>query len=142
MPPSITHTKPSQEVRSYDGIGLKPAKASLRGPNGSERRTESDFLHGLGVWDAIVKGHGSVNAAAITMENTDPSLLKRQVVDGDLRLKKLFTADERALCAFAEYVLETFQAARKTPKQIAIEKLAEMQRQMADLQLVLSLEGE
>jgi hypothetical protein len=142
MSANVAKARASEEVRSYDSVGRKAVKANLKSPILSDGRTTSDFSHGLGIWDALVTGHGSVNAAAITMENTDPSQLKRLVVDGDIRLKKLFSADARALCALADYILLKFATSRKTPKQLAREQLAELQRRMGDLQRMLDLDGE
>lgn len=84
------------------------------------------------IWEAVVRGHGSVKTTAFTMGDTDPSLLRRQVTDGTIRLREFFEADENALCEFAEYVLETFQPARKTKKQIARERLPELVALMLD----------
>ena len=109
----------SEEVRTSDRIGLKPAKAHLKRPT-------SDFTSGPALWEVLVTAHGSVNAAAITMGNTDPSLLRRQVLDGTLPIKKLFEADDRALAAFGEFLVERFGDARKSKAQIAREQLPAM----------------
>lgn len=143
MPPTVANAVQSKEVRSVDSVRPRAAKADLRKSDGvGSHRMESDFRHGPKIWDALVKGHGSVNATAITMEDTDPTQLKREVTSGSIRLVKLFTADEAALCDFAEYVLGTFKPALKSPRQRAIEKVADMQKQLADLQLALGLEDE
>lgn len=127
MRPTVPNERQSQEVRSYKDVRLKPAKADLQQSDGvGSSRTESDFGHGPKIWDAIVRGHGSVNATAITMEDTDPTQLKREVTTGAIRLRKFFEADETALCEFAEYVLDTFQPARKSKRQLARERLPEL----------------
>jgi len=90
--------------------------------------TESDFGHGPQIWDAIVRGHGSVKAAAFTMGQKDASQIRRQVTTGTIPLREFMEADETALCEFADYVLETFQPARKSKQQIALETLPEMMR--------------
>lgn len=82
MSASLPASRRSEEVRTSDAIGLRPAKAQLKSPT-------SDFSHGSALWDVLIKEHGSVNAAAITMGNTDPSFLRRQVLDGTLPIKKL-----------------------------------------------------
>ncbi len=127
MSRSLPNPTSSQEVRSYEGIRPKAVKAGLRQSDAlGSHRTGSDFRHGPKIWDALVRGHGSVNATAITMGQTDPTQLKREVTLGTIRLKKFFEADEAALCEFAEYVLDTFQPARKSAKQIAKERLPEL----------------
>lgn len=127
MPRSLANAARSEEVRSYDSIRPTPARASLRQSDGvGSSRTESDFGHGPKIWEAIVRGHGSVNAAAITMGNTDPTQLKREIDLGTIRLKKFFEADEAALCEFAEYVLNTFKPARKSKRQVAKDRLPEL----------------
>lgn len=116
MAASIPQRRQSEEVRTSDRIGLRPAKAHLKSPT-------SDFTQGNAIWDVLVKAHGSVNAAAITMGNTDPSLLRRQVLDGTLPIKKLFEADPKALAAFGEFLVEQFGDSRKSKAQIAREKI-------------------
>lgn len=117
MSSSFANRARSEEVLLSDSPRPSPAKAHLKSPS------ESDFGLGPMVWEVIVRGHGSVKATASTMGNTDPSLLRRQIVDGTIQLRRLFEADEAALCEFAEYVLETFKPARKSKKQIAREQL-------------------
>lgn len=73
-----------------------------------------------------MKGHGSVKAAAFTMGNTDPSLLRRQVLDGTLPLKKLLEADPKALVTFGEFLIEHFGAKAKSRHDIAVEKVQEL----------------
>lgn len=126
MPQTMPQRSRSQEVRSLDQIGLTPAKASLASP------TESDFGHGPQIWDALTSGHGSVKATAFTMGQKDESQIRRQVVRGSLTLLELFKADEQALCEVADYILATFKAARKTKKQLALERLPELLGLMID----------
>lgn len=133
MPQTMTGAVRSQEVRTQDSPRPQAAKASLRGSDAvRESPMMSDFGPGRTIWEVLVKGHGSANATAITMGNTDPSLLRRQVTEGTIQLRKFFEADEAALCEFAEYVLETFQPARKSKKQIARERLPELLTLMLD----------
>lgn len=127
MAPRLNSVHHSEEVRSYEGIRPKAAQAHLKSSDAvGSNRTDTEFRHGPKIWDAIVRGHGSVNAAAITIDNTDPTQLKREIESGNIRLKKFFQADESALCEFAEYVLDTFQPARKTPAELAMERLPEL----------------
>lgn len=129
MAASLPQPRRSEEVRTSDQIGPKrrtPAHAGLKGPT-------SDFQQGQAIWNVLVKGHGSVNAAAITMGNTDPSLLRRQVLDGTLPIKKLFEADDRALADFGEFLTEHFGKSRKTKGQIAREKLPELLAAFLDI---------
>lgn len=127
MRPTLPNAAPSQEVRTYDNHRKKPAKVErLQSDVVGLGRTESDFGHGPKIWDAVVRGHGSVNATAITMEDTDPTQLKREITTGSIRLKKFFEADEAALCEFAEYILSTFQPARKSKRDLALERLPEL----------------
>jgi len=102
-----------------DKIGGRTAKAGLH-------RTPSDFTLGEAIWEVLVRGHGSVKAAAFTMGNTDPSLLRRQVLDGTLTLKKLFEADPKALASFGEFLVEHFGHTKKSKREIAREKLPEL----------------
>lgn len=120
MPSTVANAVQSREVRLPDRVGRTAKVEHVSSPK------ESDFGLGPMIWDAIVRGHGSVKAAAFTMGNTDPSLLRRQVVDGTIQLRKFFEADEAALCEFAEYVLETFKPARKSKKQIAREQIPQL----------------
>lgn len=73
-----------------------------------------------------MSGHGSVKAAAFTMGNTDPSQLRREVLDGTLPLKKLLEADPRALAAFGEFLTAHFGDDKKSPQQITRERIAEL----------------
>lgn len=130
MAATVTNAVQSKEVRFPDKVGRSPAKAHLKGPSAS------DFGHGQRIWEAIVRGHGSVKAAAFTMGQRDESQIRRQVMDGTIRLREFFEADENALCEFAEYVLATFQPARKSKRQIARERLPEL------VQLVLEATNE
>lgn len=125
---TATVAKPpvSGEVRSqdssrhgYDSVGLKPAKAHLKSP-------ASDFTYGGAIWGVLVNAHGSVKEAAFAMGNTDPSLLRRQILDGTLPLKKLFEAEPKALAAFGDFLTEHFGDTQKSKQQIAREKLPEL----------------
>jgi hypothetical protein len=78
------------------------------------------------IYEVLMRGHGSVKAMAYTMGNTDPSLLRRQILDGTLPLKKLLEADPRALAAFGEFLLEHYGHALKSRQQLAREKLPEL----------------
>lgn len=119
MAPSVAARSASDPDRFPDKAGPSRAKAHLKGPT-------SDFRYGAALWDVLVAGHGSVKSAAITMGNTDPSLLRRQVLDGTLPIKKLFESDDKALADLGEFLVETFGKARKSKAQIAREKLPEM----------------
>ena len=119
MPSTVANARQSTEVLPQDGIRLRPAKATLKSPT-------SDFSFGPGLWEVLVKEHGSVKATAFTMGDTDPSLLRRQVMDGTLPIKKLFDADPQALAAFGEFLVEQFGGTRKSKQQIAREKLPEL----------------
>lgn len=119
MSHSMNPARKSDPVRLPDTFGRRQAKASLPGPT-------SDFALGEQIWEVIVKGHGSVKAAAYSMGNTDPSLLRRQILDGTLPLKKLLEADPKALAAFGEFLREHFGHATKSKAQIAREKLPEL----------------
>jgi hypothetical protein len=110
----------SEEVRPSDALRPKPAKATLQSP------THRTFTLGETIWEVLVKGHGSVKAAAFSMGDTDPSLLRRQILDGTLPLKKLFEADPKALAAFGEFLVEHYGHAKKSKKQIARERLPEL----------------
>ena len=116
MSNSIAHARQSDPVRLPDKIGYQRVKS---GPT-------SDFTYGESIWEVLVKSHGSVKAAAFTMGNTDPSLLRRQILDGTLPLKKLFEADPKALAAFGEFLVEQFGDAKKSKQQIARERLPEL----------------
>lgn len=96
-------------------------------------KARSDFSLGVALWNVLVHAHGSVNATAITMGNTDPSFLRRQVLDGTLPIKKLFEADDRALADFGDFLLEHFGQSRKTKSQMAREKLLEALAAFLDL---------
>jgi hypothetical protein len=116
----------SEEVRFPDRIGRGQKVESLKRP------TESDFGHGPRIWDAVVRGHGSVKATAFTMGEKDESLIRRQITEGTIRLREFFDADEAALCEFAEYVLDTFKPARKSKREIALEQLPRMMQLFLD----------
>lgn len=113
----------SEEVRTSDGFGRRQAKASLKSPIQSPT---SDFTLGPVIWEVLVKEHGSVKATAFAMGDTDPSLLRRQIIDGTLPLKKLLEADPKALAAFGEFLVEQYGQSRKSKQQIAREKLPEL----------------
>lgn len=117
MGASVTNPQRSREVRLPDRIGYQPVAKSP---------VQSDFGFGPRIWDAVVRGHGSVKATAYTMGQKDESLIRRQITDGTIRLREFFEADEAALCEFAEYVLETFKPARKSKKQIAREQIPQL----------------
>ena len=127
MAPSVSQRQPSPEVRSYDGLRPRPAKAVLPGPAVGFSQT------GTLIWEVLVKGHGSVKAAAFTMGQTDPSLLRRQVLDGTLPLKKLMEADPRALVTFGEFLVEHFGEKSKSKAQLAREKLPELLATILDI---------
>lgn len=67
-----------------------------------------------------------MKAAAFQMGDTDPSLLRRQILDGTLPLRKLFEADPKALAAFGEFLVEQYGDAKKSKQEIAREKLPEL----------------
>lgn len=119
MPASLPNPQRSQEVLLSDAIRPTPAKAHLKSPT-------SDFRLGEAIWNVLVKAHGSVKEAAYAMGQTDPSLLRRQVLDGTVTLKKLLDADPKALAAFGEFLVEQFGDSTKTKAQIAREKLPEL----------------
>lgn len=116
MPHSVQRAHASDPVRLPDKIGYQRVKPS----------PTSDFTYGEAIWEVIVKSHGSVKSAAFTMGNTDPSLLRRQILDGTLPLKKLFEADPKALATFGEFLQQHFGDAKKTRQEIAREKLPEL----------------
>lgn len=95
------------------------AKAGLKRPT-------SDFRFGNAIWEVLVKEHGSVKAAAFTMGDTDPSLLRRQVLDGTLPIRKLFEAEPRALAGLGQFLVETFGDSKKTKSELARERLPEL----------------
>lgn len=121
----MTHTvavaRRSHPVPSFDHVGqAKPAKADL------PPRTTAAFPLGEAIWEVLVKGHGSVKAAAFTMGDRDRSLLRREVISGELTIKQLFEADEQALATFGEFLIEHFGHRTKSKTQIAREKLPEL----------------
>lgn len=123
MPANVAARLMSEEVRTSDTFRPTPAKATLKSPTSDSGKT---FELGPAIWEVLVKEHGSVKAAAHTMGDTDPSLLRRQIVDGTLPLKKLFEADPKALAAFGEFLVEHYGDAKKSRQEIAREKLPEL----------------
>lgn len=117
---SLARQVVSEPVRSSESSRHRMAKAEL------DRPAVGPFVHGAAIWDALVRGHGSVKAAGITMGDTDPSQLKRQICEGTIRLKDLFQADDKALALFGEFLVEQFGESKKSKAQIAREKLPEM----------------
>ncbi len=129
MSASFPQRAQSEEVQTSDRIGpsrRQPAKAHLKS-------RKSDFRYGHALWDLLTQAHGSVNATAITMDNTDPSLLRRQILDGTLPIKKLFQADHKALAAFGEFLVDTFGSTRKSKAELALEKLPELLAAFLDI---------
>lgn len=119
MPRIMANGLQSDPVLMPDKIGRRSqAKASFS--------PTSDFPFGPVIWEVLVKEHGSVKAAAFTMGDTDPSLLRRQILDGTLPIKKLFEADPRALAAFGDFLVEQFGDSKKTKQELAREKLPEL----------------
>lgn len=127
MSSSVAARRTSEQDRLPDKVGCLPAKANLPGP------TDRTFALGATIWEVLVKGHGSVKAAAFTMGQTDPSLLRRQVLDGTLPLKKLLEADAKALVTFGEFLVEHYGEASKSKAQLAREKLPELLATLLDL---------
>lgn len=119
MASNVATRRVSEEVRLPDKIGYQPIKPSAQSPT-------SDFSYGAAIWDVLVSGHGSVKATAFTMDNTDPSQLRRQVLDGTLPLKKLLEADPKALASLGEFLIQHFGDAKKSKRQIARERLPEL----------------
>lgn len=139
MGTTVNALRQSQEVRSPDSIRRRPAKAELKKSDAvGSGPMESEFGLGPTIWDAIVRGHGSVKAAAFTMGKKDESQLKRQITNGTIRLKEFMQADQDALCEFAEWLLDTFKPARQSKRQQAIARLPEL----LALMLAVVTEGE
>lgn len=126
MGASVARQASSVPVRSSDADRHRMAKAHLDRPT-------SDFSYGAAIWDVLWKGHGSVKAAGITMGNTDPSQLKRQICDGTIRLKDLFGADDKALALLGQFLLDNFGDATKSKAQVAREKIPELLAAILDL---------
>lgn len=114
-----------QDVRLH--VPMRQAKASL------EQAVDPAFPMGNAIWEVLVKGHGSVKAMAFTMGNRDRSLLRREVLSGELTLAQLLQADEKALAAFGEFLVEHFGAARKSKAELARERLPELLATLLDL---------
>lgn len=119
MRPTVANAPSSFPVLDPECLGRRQVKATLKSPT-------SDFTLGSVIWEVLVKEHGSVKAAAFTMGNTDPSFLRRQILDGTLTIKKLFEADPRALAAFGEFLVEQYGHTKKSKREIAREKLPEL----------------
>ena len=127
MGQTVTASRRSDQNLLPDRAGPSRVKAHLGSP------TVRTFDLGNAIWEVLVKGHGSVKAAAFTMGQTDPSLLRRQVLDGTLPLKKLMEADPRALVTFGEFLVEHFGEKSKSKAQLAREKLPELLATILDI---------
>lgn len=123
MCPTVANAHRSEPVLPSAGLGRRTVKAHLKGPMVGPTQIS---MRGPAIWEVLVRAHGSVKAMAFTMGNTDPSLLRRQVLDGTLPLKKLLEADPRALAAFGEFLVEHYGHTQKSKQQIAREKLPEL----------------
>lgn len=128
MDHTVANARRSPLVPHGEGRGPKPtpAKAGLQRQEQTPEPETNDFPLGEAIWEVLVKGHGSVKATAITMGNRDRSLLRREVLSGDLTLKQLLEADDKALAAFGEFLIDNFGDSRKSKAQVARERLPEL----------------
>jgi hypothetical protein len=128
MPQTVAKAAQSEPVLMPEKAGPANMKAVLPNPmqGPTSDSSHKPYTHGPAIWDLLVAAHGSVKATAFTMSNTDPSLLRRQILDGTLPLKKLLEADPRALAAFGAYLVEQFNGATKSKREIALERIPEL----------------
>ena len=105
-------------------------KAHIESPVESQTLPDGP-LAGLGgmVESALVRVYGSKKAAAIELEK-DRSQLRRQLEMGTLMIRELDRPE--VLAALGEVLVEEFGGARKSKKQIAIQRLPELLALMLD----------
>ena len=95
MDPTMANRDRSAQVRTLDDIRPKPAKAGLDRTTESEAVGSSDDI-GPVIYAAVIRHFGSVKAAAISLGNLDPSLMKREFEAGRVGRLSGDDADRRA----------------------------------------------
>jgi hypothetical protein len=140
MSASLPNAARSQEVPTLDGVRRTPAKATLQSPPQSSP-VHDGLLERLAgtVESALIAAHGSQKAAAIEIQ-IDQSQMRRQLRMGTFDERQMAAAGPAFLAKLGAALVEEFGVALKSPRQQAIEKVAAMQKQLADLQLALGLE--
>lgn len=129
MSRTLQNAVQTKEVRSLGTVRLSPVKAQL------DSRTESNPTNGvensdlirLGsiVESALLAAHVKKGVAADVI-GIDQTQMMRQIKLGTFDLRQCSAAGEAFLAAFGLGLVEAYGAARKSKKQIALDRLPEL----------------
>lgn len=122
MSPTISTPQPSDPLRSSEYPRPTPAKAGLP----SDRIGPS--LNAV-VWLALVAHYGSVKAAAISLGDVDPSLLRRDIADG--KFGRIEHADDDTKAAIATALYAAF--GNNDPKARALRAIREARQKLDEI---------
>lgn len=127
MNSTVATARPSDPVRNLDTIRPTQARAVLR----------SDHIGlalGVVIKDAVVKHYGSVKAAAISLNNVDPSLMMRELEAG--KIGRLEQADDAAKAAIAAALFDAY-GQLEDPKARARRALREVEARIREVDAYL-----
>jgi hypothetical protein len=124
MPRTLANAVQPKEVQSLDGIRLRPATAHLDSPTQSNAPTLLDRLAAVKK-SALMHAHGSGKVAALEV-GCDQSQLNRQLAMGTFDTRQEAAAGAAYLAALGAALLDEFGAARKSKKQVALERIPEL----------------
>lgn len=131
MSSTVGSARQSDLVGSLDTVRPSAARAGLHPTHRSDLVRSSD---GLGLEDviqaALLKHYGSVKAAAISLNNVDPSLMQRELEAG--KIARVNEADAAAKAAIAAAIYRVF-GRLEDPKACARRSIRDIEERLGTL---------